>query len=220
MKIEGFIFDLDGVLTDTASFHNLSWKHLAEDEGLIFTEQDGDAVRGVSRRESLLIVLKGRVVPEAQMLEMMERKNRYYQELVRLMTPADILPGALELLQEIRQAGLKIAIGSASKNAPLVLDLLGLRPWIDVVIDGNIITKAKPAPDLFLEAAHRLGLPPAACVVVEDAQAGVEAGLAGGMRTIGLGPVERVGAATLVLPDLSNAHLKELLELLEARDAA
>lgn len=216
MKIQGFIFDLDGVLTDTAKYHNLSWKKLADDEGLLFTEQDGDAVRGVSRRESLLIVLKDRVVSEEAMQEMMERKNRYYQELVRQMTPADILPGALQLLHEIRQAGLKIGIGSTSKNAPLVIDLLGLRPYIDVVIDGNMVTKAKPAPDLFLEAARRLALPPQACVVVEDAQAGVEAGKAGGMRTIGLGPMERVGAADLVLPDLANAHLSDLLAKLEA----
>ena len=214
MKINGFIFDLDGVLTDTARYHAASWKRLANEEGLPFTEADGDAVRGVSRRESLLIVLKGRQLSEAAMQEWMERKNRYYQELIKTMTPADVLPGVLNLLAEIRQAGLGIAIGSASKNAPLVLDLLDIRQFFNVVIDGNVVTIAKPAPDLFLEAARRLGLQPAECVVVEDAKAGVQAGNAGGMRTIGLGPWERVGEATLVLPDLDGARLADLLQRL------
>ena len=213
--IKAFLFDLDGVLTDTSEFHYRGWKRLADEENLAFDRADNEALRGVSRRESLLLMLKGRVVPEAQMQAWMDRKNAYYLELVEKMTPADLLPGAKELLVEIRASGLKIAIASSSKNAGLVIDRLALAPFIDALVDGNMVTLSKPAPDLFLKAAELVGTKPDESVVVEDAAAGVEAGKAGGMWTVGLGPVERVGIADLVVPSLDGVHLAYILAELD-----
>jgi beta-phosphoglucomutase len=213
--IQAFLFDLDGVLTDTSEYHFQAWKRLADEEGVPFNRTDNEALRGVGRRESLENILNGRIIPEDTAQAWMERKNRYYVERIGQMTPQDLLPGAEALLRELRAAGLSIAIASASKNARLVLDRLQLWPLVDVVVDGNTVTRSKPAPDLFLAAARKLEISPAACVVVEDATAGVEAGIAAGMLTLGLGPVVRVGQADLVLPDLAGAHLAEILKKLD-----
>lgn len=212
--VSGFIFDLDGVLTDTAEYHYRAWLRLAEEVGLPFDRAANEQLRGVSRRESLLRLLAGRLYPEREIEAMMARKNSFYVEAIAAITPADVLLGARELLEEIRTAGLKTALGSASQNAGEVLDRLGLRPLLDVVADGNSVARQKPAPDLFLHAAALLRLPPGQCVVVEDAAAGVEAALAGGFRTVGLGPPERVGAAEVVLPSLAGVRLADLLQAL------
>jgi len=150
--IKAFLFDLDGVLTDTSELHFLAWKRLAEEEGILFTWEDNEALRGVSRRESLNLLLKGRQVTEEQAQEMMKRKNGYYVELVRQMTPANLLPGALEVIEEIRRLGLKQAIVSSSKNAWLVLERLQIGDFFDAVIDGNSPARSKPHPDLFFFA--------------------------------------------------------------------
>jgi len=213
--ILAFIFDLDGVLTDTAEYHFRGWKRLADEEGIPFTREDNEALRGIPRRDSLMIVLKGRTYPEEKIQEMMERKNNYYLEFIREITPRDLLPGARELLEEIHAAGLKSAIGSASKNAGEVIDRLGIRSLLDAISDGYSVERQKPAPDLFLHAAKQLHLSPAVCVVVEDAAAGVEAALAGGFRTIGIGPQERVGQAELVIPSLEGQKLANILKALE-----
>lgn len=215
MKIRGFIFDLDGVLTDTAEFHYRGWKRLAEEEGLPFTREDNEALRGVPRRESLLLILKGREFPESAIQEMMARKNRYYLEFIGEIGPGDLLPGARELLRELRAAGMRVALGSASKNAGEVLDRLGIRDLFDAISDGYSVERQKPAPDLFLHAAAQLGLPPEACAVVEDAAAGIEAARAGGFRTVGIGPPERVGEAEAIFPGLENLHLPGILAALE-----
>jgi beta-phosphoglucomutase len=209
--IKAFLFDLDGVLTDTSEFHYQAWQRLADEEGLPFSRQDNEALRGVSRRASLDILLKGKKISEETAERWMERKNNYYIELVEQMTPGDLLPGAENLLRELRAAGIQIAIASASKNAPLVLGRLNLEDAVDCVVDAALIRHSKPAPDVFLKAAEMLNVKPAECVVVEDAAAGVEAAIAGGMHSLGIGPVERVGAAEVVLPDLANAHAEELL---------
>ena len=211
MTISGFIFDLDGVLTDTAEFHFRAWKRLASEIGIPFSREENESLRGIPRRESLLLILKGRVYPEEQMREFMERKNDYYLEYIREIEPKDVLPGARELLEEIRAAGLKSALGSASKNAREVIGRLGIAELLDVVADGNSVTRQKPAPDLFLHAAGLLNLPPDACAVVEDAAAGIEAARKGGFRTIGIGPHERVGNAELILHDLASVRLESLL---------
>ena len=208
--IHAFIFDLDGVLTDTAEYHYRAWKRLADEEGIPFSRQDNEALRGISRRGSLLLLLKGRVYPEETLLEMMERKNRYYLEFIQDITPHDLLPGAREMLEQIRSAGLKSALGSASKNASEAIDRLGIRSLFDAISDGYSVERQKPAPDLFLHAAGQLGLDPTVCVVVEDAAAGIEAAAAGGFRSIGLGPAERVGKADLVLPNLDGVRLEEI----------
>jgi beta-phosphoglucomutase len=214
MTIHGFIFDLDGVLTDTAEYHYRAWKRLADEEGIPFEREQNEALRGVSRRPSLELLLNGRTFPEAKMREMMERKNNYYVQSLQQITPADVLPGAQSLLAEIRAAGLKIAIGSASKNAREVTERLGIGPWIDALADGNSVVRTKPEPDLFVYAAGLLATPVAECVVVEDAEAGVEAGNTAGMRTVGLGPFARVGKATAVFPSLDGVTLAAITQRL------
>ncbi len=209
--IRGVIFDLDGVLTDTAELHYRGWQRLADEEGIPFDRQANEALRGLSRRDSLLRLLAGRPATEAQMQEMMARKNRYYRELIQTVTPAHLLPGAAALLDELRAAGVRIAIGSASENASRVVERLGIADRVDVLVDGRSVARQKPAPDLFLYAAARLGLPPAECVVVEDAASGVAAARAAGMWAVGLGPAERVGAAHAVWPSLADVHWADVL---------
>jgi beta-phosphoglucomutase len=215
MKIKAFIFDLDGVLTDTAEYHYRAWKRLADEIDIPFSRHDNEALRGIPRRESLLAILKEHTYTEVQLQEMMERKNNYYLELIQKVSPRDVLPGAQELLMQIRDAGLKSALGSASRNAHEVIERLGIANLLDAVADGNSVERQKPAPDLFLHAAAQLGTSPEECVVVEDAAAGVEAARAGGFHSIGLGPQERVGAADAVLPSLEKIGLQDLLTALE-----
>ena len=213
--IKGFIFDLDGVLTDTAEYHYRGWKRLADEEGIPFTREDNELLRGIPRRESLMLILKERMVPEEKILQMMERKNNYYLEYIREISPKDLLPGARELLEEIHKAGMKSALGSASKNAPDVVRRLGIANLLDAISDGNSVERQKPAPDLFLHAARQLNLTPEKCVVVEDAAAGIQAARAGGFHTVGLGPDERVGEAEVIFPSLEGVHLDTLLSAFE-----
>ncbi len=216
MEICGFIFDLDGVITDTAEYHYRAWKRLADDEGIPFTPSDNEHLRGVSRRDSLLSLIRGRAYTPEQIEEMMARKNRYYLEWIRTITPGDLLPGSEELLGEICAAGFKSALGSASKNAREVVSRLGIERHFDAIADGNSVERQKPAPDLFIHASGQLDLPPHECVVVEDAAVGIEAARAGGFHSIGLGPVERVGRAEAVFPSLAGIHLPDLLRVLGA----
>jgi len=214
MPIKAFIFDLDGVLTDTAEYHYRAWKRLADELGMPFTREENEALRGIPRRESLLMLLKGREYPETQLQEFMERKNSYYLEFIREISPADVLPGARELLEEIRATGLKSALGSASKNAQEVIERLGIATLLDAVSDGNSVQRQKPAPDLFLHAAEQLGYLPGECVVVEDSAAGIDAALEGGFWVLGLGPQTRVAKAHRILPSLENVWLADLLAML------
>lgn len=209
-RIRGVIFDLDGVLTDTSELHYRSWKRLADEEGIPFDRVANEALRGIPRRESLLLVLGDRPATEEQIQAMMARKNRYYQGYLEELGTENLLPGALSLLHELRAHGLKIAIGSASKNARTVVERLGLGEMVDAIADGHSVEKHKPAPDLFLFAAQQLGIPPEECVVFEDAESGIEAALAAGMWTVGLGPVERVGQAHVVLSSLQNVKWADL----------
>ena len=209
--IKGFIFDLDGVLTDTAEYHYRGWKRLADELSLPFTREDNEALRGIPRRESLMLILKEHAYTEDEIQEMMARKNRFYLDFIREITPRDLLPGARELLEEIRAAGLKSGLGSASKNAAEVIERLGIAHLLDAIADGHSVEFQKPAPDLFLHAAALLGLSPAECVVVEDAAAGIEAARRGGFRSVGLGPPERVGMADLILPSLAGVRLSDLM---------
>lgn len=189
------IFDLDGVLTDTAEQHYLGWQRLADEEGLAFDRAANEHLRGLSRRESLLKLLGDREVDEATLEAWMARKNDYYVGSLADMSPADALPGAVELVEDAKRRGCLVAIGSSSRNAPLVLDKLGITDLFDAIADGSSVERAKPAPDLFLEAARRLGVAPADCIVVEDAGSGVDAALAAGMVAVGVGPEDRVGHA-------------------------
>ncbi len=209
-SIKGVIFDLDGVLTDTAEYHYLAWKQLADEEGLPFNREANEVLRGLARRESLMNILGDRTVTEEQIQEMIDRKNDYYQSLMQQIETVDLLPGVANLIQEIRSAGIKVALGSSSKNAEVVVQKLGIAEQLDAVADGYSVSQPKPAPDLFLYAAEQLGLSPSQCLVVEDAQAGVEAAIAAGMLAVGLGPVERVGKAHIVLPSLADIRWQDL----------
>jgi len=215
-ELQAIIFDLDGVITDTAEYHYRAWQRLADEEGLPFNRQMNEQLRGVGRRESLQIILAGRPATEEQVAALMERKNSYYVSMLQQITPADLLPGALPLLQELRAAGIKIAIGSVSKNAQTVINRLSIADLLDAVADGYTTDRSKPAPDLFLKAAALLGVPPAACAVVEDAAVGVDAALAGGMWAIGLGPAERVGHAHARFDSLAGVTLADIRAALEA----
>lgn len=199
--MRGAIFDLDGVIVDTAKYHYLAWSSLAERLGFEFTAADNERLKGVSRVESLKILLEigGVEAGEAERLKMAEEKNKEYVEYISRLEPAEILPGAKEYLQQLRQQGVKIALGSASKNAAFILDRLGIAELFDAVIDGTKVSKAKPDPEVFLAASEALGLAPADCVVFEDAAAGVEAGKAAGCRVVGIGSSEVLFAADRVI---------------------
>jgi beta-phosphoglucomutase len=209
--ISAFVFDLDGVITDTAEYHFRSWKRLADEEGISFTHEDNDALRGVSRRESLIRLLKGRVIPEADMQTWMERKNGYYRQYLTEITPNDLLPGVTAFLNEARERGLKLGLASASKNAKDVLHGLGIMDMLDAIGDGTSVSNPKPAPDLFVWVAGRLNATPMETVIFEDAEAGVDAALVAGMYAVGLGPESRVGKAHLVLPDLNGVRVDAVL---------
>lgn len=205
-EIKGVIFDLDGVLVDTAVFHFQAWKRLAQELGFDFTEIENEQLKGVSRIASLEKILKwaGVDASESEKIEMAERKNRWYLDLVEQMKADEILPGSLKLLHWLKENGYQIALGSASKNAPLILEKTGMISFFDVLIDGNSVSLSKPNPEVFLKAARDLKLLPEVCLVFEDAQAGVDAAKAAGMSVIGIG-------SNLSGTDLSISSLKEVL---------
>ncbi|MEF2966115.1 beta-phosphoglucomutase [Paenibacillus sp. M1] len=202
--MKGAIFDLDGVIVDTAKYHYLAWRSLAKRLGFEFTESDNERLKGVSRMESLQILLEvgGVEANEAERLEMAEAKNKEYVEYISRLEPAEILPGAREYLLELRNRGVKIALGSASKNAAFILGRLGIAELFDAVVDGTKVSKAKPDPEVFLAASAALGLNPADCVVFEDAAAGVEAGKAAGCKVVGIGSAVILRDADCVIAGL------------------
>jgi beta-phosphoglucomutase len=198
------IFDLDGVIVDTAKYHYLAWKRLANECGFDFTEAANERLKGVSRTRSLEILLEigGRTFDDATKAQMAARKNEWYVDYIRHMNASEILPGAAEYLQRIRARGIKTALGSASKNAPVILERLGISMLFDVIVDGNKVAKAKPDPEVFLRAADELGIPPTSCVVFEDADAGIEAAHRAGMGAVGIGNPSILKRADIVIPGL------------------
>jgi len=211
-KPQAIIFDLDGVLTDTSEYHFKAWKQLADEEGIPFTKEENDAhLRGVGRRDSLMYIIRGRTYSEAQIQEMMDSKNRYYTEMIKSMTPNDLIVGGKELLAEIHAAGIKSAIASSSKNCRTVLERLEITSYFDGIADGNSVVNSKPAPDLFVYAAGLVQVPTPACLGVEDADAGIEAIKTAGMQALGIGPKERFHRADKVLPTLASLHLTDVL---------
>lgn len=215
-RIAAVILDLDGVLTDTARYHFQAWKRLAEDEDIVFTREDNEHLCGVSRRRSLELLLGEHInrYSEAQIQEMMERKNSTYRRLLQEITENDFLPGARKLMADIRRLGLKMAVGSASKNTGTVLQRLGIARTFDTVADGYSAERGKPAPGLFLYAAAQMDVPPEQCIVVEDAHSGVQAALAAGMIVVGIGPVERVGDAHFRYNTTADIDLDQILAAL------
>jgi beta-phosphoglucomutase len=211
--VQAFILDLDGVVTDTAEYHFLAWKRLAEEENVPFTREVNEQMRGVSRRSSLERLMGKNIAryTENEILALMSRKNKYYQSMLREITESDFLPGARHLLDDLKQRGLKIAIGSASKNARTVMDQLGILDYFDGISDGHTVQRSKPEPDVFIYAAGAVGVPVANCVVVEDAESGVQAALTAGMVAVGIGPAHRVGQAHYRYNATVDINLDEIL---------
>lgn len=206
-NIKACIFDLDGVIVDTAIYHYKAWKRLANELGFDFTEHDNEQLKGVSRMRSLEIVLQcgGVIKTEAEKEQLAAQKNTWYTEMINQMTPDEILPGAQEFVESCRDAGIKTALGSASKNSMTILNKLNIAHLFDVIIDGNKVSKAKPDPEVFLKGAQELGVEPKYCVVFEDAIAGVEAAKAGGMKAVGIGNPDILHEADMVVSGLDKA---------------
>lgn len=215
IKIEACLFDLDGVVVDTARYHFIAWRALAEELGFEFTLEDNERLKGVSRMQSLEILLEigGLRFTDQEKENMAARKNALYVSYIEKMTPDEILPGVERFLQELRTNNIKIALGSASKNAPMILERIGLTTLFDAVIDGNSITEAKPNPEVFLKGAETLAVNPENCVVFEDAIAGIEAARNANMRCVGIGNPETLGLADLVIPGFEGFSAKQLLNI-------
>ena len=215
MNIKACIFDLDGVIVDTAIYHYQAWKRLANQLGFDFTEHDNEKLKGVSRTKSLQLILGwgGVTKTEAEQEELATLKNTWYVEMISHMTPDEILPGAKEFLQTCRNSGLKTALGSASKNSMTILEKIKLVDMFDAIIDGNKVSKPKPDPEVFLKGAEEVNVEPAHCVVFEDAIAGIEAALNGGMKAVGVGSPEVLTEANLVISGLNEMTLEKLRSL-------
>ena len=213
--IQACIFDLDGVIVDTAVYHYKAWKRLASELGFDITEEQNENLKGVSRMRSLDLILQwgGVTKTGAEKEELATRKNTWYVEMINKMTPDEILPGAKEFLQACIDAGLKTALGSASKNSATILEKVGIAHFFNVVIDGNKVSKPKPDPEVFLKGAEELGIPAENCVVFEDAIAGVEAAHNGGMKAVGIGSPQVLTEADLVVSGLDKMSLEKLREL-------
>lgn len=212
MQTTACIFDLDGVIVDTTRYHFLAWKKLTDQLGILFTEEDNERLKGVSRMASLEIILEigNRSLDEDRKLEYATLKNNWYIEYIKKMTPDEILPGCLQFIAELKKANIRIAIGSASKNTPMILEKVDIQGLFDAVADGNTIIKAKPDPEVFLKAAEMIGVKPGNCVVFEDAIAGVQAALNAGMLCIGIGSPQILTEAHFVVSGLYEMNLAKL----------
>ena len=214
MNKKAVIFDLDGVIVSTDEYHYIAWKRMAEEEGIYFDREINERLRGVSRRESLEIILENhvKVYSEAEKKELAIKKNEVYRELLNKLAPEDILAGVKGLLEELESRGIKMAIGSSSRNAPFILEKIWLSDFFDAIADGNGIKNSKPDPEVFILAAKLLAVAPEKCVVVEDADAGIEAALAAGMKAVGVGSAANNTKAHYRVKDLSLASVDEILK--------
>ena len=206
MSIAAVLFDLDGVIVDTARFHYLAWKRLADTLDIPFTEKHNERLKGVSRMASLGILLslsgKPRNNSPEELAQLADTKNTWYVEYINTLTESDILPGFMDCISWFRNNGLKTAIVSASKNTRLIVDRLGIQPLFDTIVDGTRVQNAKPDPEVFLTAAADLSVHPGQCLVIEDAQAGIQGAIAAGMRSVGIGDSTILTGATLIVPGL------------------
>lgn len=215
MEYKGLLFDLDGVLADTAKYHFLAWREIAGELGIEFTVKDNERLKGVSRERSFEIVLEvgNKTMAKEEQKKYCERKNERYLSYIQKMEADEILPGVREFLEDARKKGYLISLGSASKNSALILDRLNITHYFDAVIDGTKVTKAKPDPEVFVKGAEALGLSCDSCIVFEDAEAGIEAAHRGGMKAIGVGTKENLPEADVVIPGFSGLTVDDILKL-------
>ncbi|MEK6781494.1 MAG: beta-phosphoglucomutase [Bacteroidota bacterium] len=211
--IKAAIFDLDGVIVDTARYHYLAWKRLASELGIDLTVEQNELLKGVSRMRSLEIILDlgGIKVSDHEKDRLADKKNGWFVEFINTIKPEEMFPGVKELLNGIRSKGLKVALASSSKNAATVIKLLNIQNEFDVIVDGTMTTRSKPDPEIFLLAASKLGVAPRHCVVFEDAEAGVVAAIAAGMKCIGIGTMSKLGKANLVIKKTGDFKLETLI---------
>ncbi|MEY4479454.1 MAG: beta-phosphoglucomutase [Bacillota bacterium] len=214
-QLKACLFDLDGVIVDTAKYHYLAWKRLADELGFVFTEHDNERLKGVSRVRSLEILLEigGISRSEEEKAMMATRKNEWYVDYIKSMDESEILPGVTEFLASLKANGIKIALGSASKNAGMILTNIGMMDTFDAIIDGNKTSEAKPDPEVFLLGAEALGVAAEECVVFEDAEAGVEAAIRAHMHVIGIGSPEQLAAADFTIKQFTELTLKQVQDL-------
>lgn len=214
MTYKAVIFDLDGVITDTAHYHYLAWKRLAEQVGVPFDEIFNERLKGVDRMGSLNLILAqgtGSYTDEEK-VALATQKNTHYQELISTMSPEDLLPGAVEALDSVREAGLKIGLASVSRNALTVLTSLGITDKFDYIVDASTIARGKPDPEIFLTAAERLGVKPEECLGVEDAVAGVQSIKSAGMYAVGVGDPAVLTQADRVISSLKEFDISDYLD--------
>ncbi len=215
--ITGVIFDLDGVIVDTAKYHFKAWQRMAAELGVEFTEKENEHLKGVSRRGSIDKILAwGKLeLPEEEIEKWMKVKNDWYLEYVDAMNPSEILPGAKELIHQAKEAGMKISLGSASKNSQFILERVNLIDEFDALVDGNVVSASKPDPEVFLTAAQLLRIAPENCLVIEDAVSGVEAAKNGNMKVVGVGEADVLSRADIVFSSLENVQLqRDIIEKL------
>lgn len=212
--MKAVIFDLDGVITDTAEYHYLAWKSLADELNLPFDKEFNEKLKGVSRMESLELILSlgDTAYSDEEKKALAEKKNDLYKEMIQKVTPADLLPGIEALLKELQEAGIGTALASASKNAPFILDRLGVTHYFNHVVDVNLIKQGKPDPEIFLTGAAKLGVLPEECVGIEDAEAGIESILSAGMYAVGVGTPAQMQKADLIVSSTAELSLSLLKE--------
>lgn len=213
--IAACIFDLDGVIVDTARYHFLAWRRLASELGIAFSEEENEKLKGVSRMRSLDIILElggVELSPEQKNL-LAEKKNTWFVDYLKHMKPDEIFPGVKALLMRLRDSGLKVGLASSSKNARMVVELLDIQQDFDTIVDGTMIVNSKPDPEIFLLTAERLGISPEGCLVFEDAEAGIEAALRAGMKCIGIGHSAALGKANKVIEHTGQFPMELLKQL-------
>ncbi len=215
-KIKACLFDLDGVICDTARYHYLGWKRLANELGFDISKDFNETLKGINRMDSLDKILQyGKIKLSNEEKELWAaKKNEWYLEYVRQMQPNEILPGVLSIFEEIKKRDIKIALGSASKNAKLILELIQITPYFDAIIDGTMVEKGKPNPEVFLKGAEACGVKPKECIVFEDAIEGIKAGLAAGCHTVGVGDIKTLKRADTVITSFEHISFKEILDCL------
>ena len=216
MNIKACIFDLDGVLVHTANLHYIAWHRLASSLGAAFTNQQNEELKGVSRVESLRLILHwaGIELPEEEFAEMLATKNQWYLDMIAGFTENDVKAGVLPFLNLLRDSGVSITLGSSSMNANLILEKIGIRSYFDAIFDGHSVVNGKPAPDIFLKSSNHLKIDPSEAIIFEDSYKGIEAALSGGFYAVGVGKHKNLSRAHVVIPSFKDLDWHRLLSQL------